>query len=85
MSQASRLDTERVKILGGLQGEVMVYQPMTIMEISRGGAQIETSFPLQLGSLRDLRWRGAPPRSSSRGVSPTPESPTWNSNRSSTS
>ena len=60
MSQAGRLDTERVKILGGLQGEVMVYLPMAIMEISRGSAQIETSFPLQLGSLRDLRLaRGA--------------------------
>ena len=33
----------------------MVYQQMTIMEISHGGAQIKTSFPLQLGSLHDLR------------------------------
>ena len=55
MSQADRLDTERVRILGDLHGEVMVYQPMTITEISRGGAQIETSFPLQLGSLHDVR------------------------------
>ena len=55
MSQADRLDTERVKILGDLRGEVMVYQPITITQISRGGARIETSFPLQLGSLHDLR------------------------------
>ena len=55
MSQTGRLDTERVKVLVDLQGEVMVYQPITIMEISQGGAQIETSFPLQLGSLHDLR------------------------------
>ena len=55
MSQADRLDTERVRIAGDLQGEVMVYQPMTITELSHGGAQIETSFPIQLGSLHDLR------------------------------
>ena len=55
MSQTGRLDTERVTILGGLQCEVMVYQPMTITEISLRGAQIETVFPLQLSSLHDLR------------------------------
>ena len=55
MYQADRLDTERVTILGDLHGEVMVYRPMTITQISLGGAQIETSFPLQLGSLHDLR------------------------------
>ena len=46
---------ERMEILGDLQGEVMVYQPMAIREISHGGAQIDTSFPLQLDSLHDLR------------------------------
>ena len=55
MSQADRLDVERVKILPNLLGEVMVYQQMTLTEISHGGAQIETSFPLQLSSLHDLR------------------------------
>lgn len=48
-------DSERVEILGALNGEVMVYQPMTIRQISRGGAQVETTFPLQLDSLHDLR------------------------------
>ncbi len=33
----------------------MVFQPMAIKEISRGGAQIETSFPLHLDSLHDFR------------------------------
>ena len=33
----------------------MVYQPMTIREISAGGAQIETGFPLQLDSLHEFR------------------------------
>lgn len=48
-------ETERVPILGELHGEVMVFQPMAIKEVSRGGAQIETTFPLQLDSLHDLR------------------------------
>src|ERR1700736_133538 len=48
-------DTQRLQILGELHGEVMVFQPMAIKEISRGGAQIETSFPLQLDSLHDFR------------------------------
>src|SRR5216683_269289 len=48
-------DTERVEILGELYGEVMVFQPMAIKEISQGGAQIETGFPLQLDCLHDFR------------------------------
>ena len=48
-------DTHRLQILGELRGEVMVFQPMAIKEISRGGAQIETGFPLQLDSLHDFR------------------------------
>ena len=48
-------DTERISILGELRGEVMVFQPMAIKEISRGGAQVETAFPLFLDSLHDFR------------------------------
>src|SRR3954451_24431389 len=48
-------DTERVQILGELKGEVTVFQPMTIKEISRGGVQVETTFPLQLDSLHEFR------------------------------
>ena len=48
-------DSERIDMLGGLHGEVMVFQPMAIQEISRGGAQVETAFPLQLDSLHDFR------------------------------
>ena len=33
----------------------MVFQPMTILDISVGGAQIETAFALQLDSLHDFR------------------------------
>ena len=48
-------DTERIEILGELNGEVMVFQPMNIKEISRGGASVETGFPLHLDSLHDFR------------------------------
>ena len=47
--------SERVPILGRLEGEIMVFQPMVIIEISGGGATIETRFPLQLDSLHELR------------------------------
>ncbi len=45
----------RIEILGELEGQVMVYEPMTITDISRTGAQIETSFPLRINSLHDFR------------------------------
>lgn len=48
-------DTERIAILGELNGGVMVFQPTTIKELSRGGAQMETALPLQLDSLHDFR------------------------------
>jgi len=38
-----------------LHGEVMVYQHMTITQISLGGARIETGFPLLLDSLHEFR------------------------------
>ncbi len=52
---ADKRDSERISILGDLHGEVMVFQPMAIKEISRGGAQVETSYPLQLDSLHEFR------------------------------
>ena len=48
-------ERERVPILGELRGEVMVFQPMSILDISIGGVQVETAFPLQLDSLHDFR------------------------------
>ncbi len=33
----------------------MVFQPMVIKEIARGGCQVETGFPLQLDSLHEFR------------------------------
>src|ERR1051325_10369405 len=48
-------DTERIEILGELHGEVMVFQPTIVREIGRGGAQVETTFPLHLDSLHEFR------------------------------
>ncbi len=55
MSIDDRREGPRVAILGELRGEVMVFQPMTVTEVSQGGAQVETAFPLQLDSLHDFR------------------------------
>lgn len=55
MSDENSRDKERVSVPAPLYGEVKVYQPMTILDISNGGAQIETPFALQLDSLHDFR------------------------------
>jgi PilZ domain len=54
-SESDKRDTERVLILGDLQGEITIFEPLQIKEISRGGASVETRFPLSLNSLHDLR------------------------------
>jgi hypothetical protein len=48
--------TERMEMLSEPRGEVMVYQPMVLTDISRAGAQIETTFPLLIDSLHDFRF-----------------------------
>jgi hypothetical protein len=55
MAAEDKRDTERLQILGDLHGEVMVFQPMAVKELSRGGAQVETAFPLHLDSLHEFR------------------------------
>ena len=55
MADENKRDTERVPVPAPLHGEVKVFQPMTILDISHGGAQIETPFALQLDSLHDFR------------------------------
>jgi PilZ domain len=54
MSSEKR-DAARLDILGELQGEVSILAPLTIKEISLGGALVETAFPLQLNSLHEFR------------------------------
>lgn len=55
MTDDNKRDSERIDLLGALGGEVMVFQPTVIRQISRGGMQVETGFPLQLDSLHDFR------------------------------
>ena len=52
---SDKRDSERLEILGDLTGEIMIFEPMAVREISRRGAQVETAFPLQLDSLHDVR------------------------------
>ena len=54
-SHDNKRDSQRLDLLGGLSGEVMVFQQMSIRQISNGGMQVETSFPLHLDSLHDFR------------------------------
>jgi hypothetical protein len=54
-TEREKRDRERIQILGELHGEVMLFQPMAIREISHGGAQVDTAFPLQLDSLHQFR------------------------------
>jgi hypothetical protein len=55
MADENKRDNERISVPGPLYGEVKVFQPMTILDISHGGAQVETPFKLQLDSLHDFR------------------------------
>ena len=55
MSDENRRDTDRVPVPSQVHGEVMVYHPMTILNVGTGGLQIETPFPLQIDSLHDFR------------------------------
>jgi hypothetical protein len=54
-SPSDKRDTERIPILGDLRGEIMVFEPLQVREISRGGASIETRYPLIIDSLHELR------------------------------
>ena len=54
MSEEKR-DGARVAMISRLEGEVMVFQPMVIKEVSLRGGLVETRFPLNLNSLHDLR------------------------------
>lgn len=49
----NKRDRQRVPV--PLAGEVMVFQPMAILDLSVGGVQVETKFALQLDSLHEFR------------------------------
>ena len=46
---------ERVPMLGQLVGEVMVFEPMAVTQLSVKGLAVETRVPLHLNSLHDMR------------------------------
>ena len=39
---------ERVSMLGQLSGEMMVYEPIAVTELSVAGLAVDTRFPLHL-------------------------------------
>ena len=41
---ANTRDSERIPTAGQVTGEVTVYEPMTILDLSDRGAQVETAF-----------------------------------------
>jgi hypothetical protein len=54
-SKRDKRDKERLPTHGQLDGEVMVFQPLTIIDISNDGALVETPFGVQLDSLHEFR------------------------------
>ena len=46
---SDKRDSERVEFLGALHGEVMVFQPSAVRQMSHGGMQVETEFPAATG------------------------------------
>ena len=51
----AKREVERVPIAGQVRGEVTVFQPMTILNMSEKGMQIEASSALHNDSLHDFR------------------------------
>jgi hypothetical protein len=45
----------RVRVPGGLPGEVSVLAPAEIRDFSERGATLDTAFPLVLNSIHDIR------------------------------
>ncbi len=48
--------TDRTPVSGEVVGEVTVFQPTTILDMSECGCQIETSYKLRNDSLHDFRF-----------------------------
>ena len=47
--------SERIPIKGTVHGDIMVFEPLLVREVSIKGASIETSFPMHINSLHDVR------------------------------
>ena len=55
MPDVPKRTSERVPIRGALHGEIMVFEPLLVRDVSTTGATIETSFPMHIDSLHDVR------------------------------
>jgi hypothetical protein len=51
----AKRSSERVPIHGTVHGDIMVFEPLLVREVSTRGASIETSFPMHINSLHDVR------------------------------
>ena len=52
---APKREAERIHVPGPISGEVTVYEPMTILDLSDRGALVETTFALHVDSLHEFR------------------------------
>jgi hypothetical protein len=50
-----RREEPRFPVPGPIDGNVMVFLPMSITEIARKGVQVETPFAFQIDSIHELR------------------------------
>jgi hypothetical protein len=48
-------ESPRLELLGTLPGEVSVLAPISVRDISRKGVQVESAYPLLIGSAHDVR------------------------------
>ena len=53
--QGPKREAERVHIPGQIKGEVTVYEPRAILDLSDRGALVETTFALHVDSLHEFR------------------------------
>jgi hypothetical protein len=54
-SDSEQRDADRIPILRDLEGEIMVFEPLQIKDLSWGDASIQTAYPLVIDTLHDLR------------------------------
>lgn len=54
MSEEKR-GSERIEVLGALQGDATVVQPIVVRQLSAGGAQFESRVPMHIDSAHDFR------------------------------
>jgi hypothetical protein len=52
---SERRDSQRIELLGAVEAEMAIVHSISVRDISPGGAMVETSFPLRIDSLHDLR------------------------------